>query len=621
MCGICGIVDYTGITPKEKDLVNRMNQRLFHRGPDDGGTFFDEKLGLGHRRLSILDLSERAHQPMCYQERYTIVYNGEIYNFIEIRAELIQKGYRFSSDSDTEVILAAYDCYGVDCLKLFNGMWAFALWDREEKRLLLSRDRFGVKPLYYYINDRYFLFASEIKALLCDERISREANDQIVFDFLEQGLADHTEETFFRNIYKLPAGSYMYINGEGKRTACCRYHKLEFSSKVTERNTVYQKIFRSLFSKSVELRLRSDVPTGSCLSGGLDSSAIVCTVGKAASKNHEQHTFSFCAEEKRMDEKEYMEEVVKQTGAVPHYVYASGENLKELFEKLVSIQDEPFASTSIMASYLVYRKAGSLGIKVLLDGQGADELLCGYRKSRIYYVKGLLQEGYFFRALLELILSVSQIKTSFDIKDDLSKLKRIFHIAEKQDRNRYLRKGFGKEEHLSGQGKERDFQSDDIYRISLPVLLRYADRNSMAASVESRLPFLDYQFAEFCAGLPLSEKIKNGYSKVILRQSVHLPEKIRKRKDKLGFIAPEKKWLKAEENYFKSFFDTSDFRAGRYINREKVLEDWNKLLTGKEETLLFRMISLEAWMKEFDVRQENQRSGKMAHGQRQEVEG
>lgn len=603
MCGICGIVNYTGITLKEKGLVNRMNECLFHRGPDDGGTFFDEKLGLGHRRLSILDLSERAHQPMCYREKYTIVFNGEIYNFIEIRSELIQRGYTFSSDSDTEVILAAYDCYGIDCLKLFNGMWAFALWDSAEKRLLLSRDRFGVKPLYYYKNDGYFLFASEIKALLCNERISREANDRIVYDFLEQGLADHTEETFFRNIYKLPAGTYMYVNCEGKGTEYCRYHELEFSSKMVESNTVYQKIFKSLFFKSVQLRLRSDVPTGSCLSGGLDSSAIVCTVRKAAEKGHEQHTFSFCAEEKGLDEKEYMEEVVKQTGAVPHYVYGSGENLKELFEKLVFIQDEPFASTSILASYLVYREAGSAGVKVLLDGQGADELLCGYRKSRIYYVKGLLQEGYFFRALLELVLSVSQIKTSFDIKDDLGKLKRILNMDRKSEENRYLRKRSEKEDFLAEQGKERDFQFRDIYRISLPVLLRYADRNSMAASVESRLPFLDYEFAEFCTGLPLSEKIKNGYSKVILRQAIHLPEKIRKRKDKLGFIAPERKWLKTEEDYFKSFFEASDFRAEKYIRREKVLEDWDKLLMGADENLLFRMISLEAWMKEFNVRQ------------------
>ena len=298
-----------------------------------------------------------------------------------------------------------------------------------------------------------------------------------------------------------------------------------------------------------------------------------------------------------------MEEVVKQTGAVPHYVYGSGENLKELFEKLVFIQDEPFASTSILASYLVYREAGSAGVKVLLDGQGADELLCGYRKSRIYYVKGLLQEGYFFRALLELVLSVSQIKTSFDIKDDLGKLKRILNMDRKSEENRYLRKRSEKEDSLAEQGKERDFQFRDIYRISLPVLLRYADRNSMAASVESRLPFLDYEFAEFCTGLPLSEKIKNGYSKVILRQAIHLPEKIRKRKDKLGFIAPERKWLKTEEDYFKSFFEASDFRAEKYIRREKVLEDWDKLLMGADENLLFRMISLEAWMKEFNVRQ------------------
>lgn len=601
MCGICGIINYSGIDAEEKELIKKMNECLFHRGPDDEGTFFSEKLGLGHRRLSILDLSDRAHQPMSYKERYTIVFNGEIYNFIEIRSELEKKGYSFFSDCDTEVILAAYDYYGIDCLNLFNGMWAFALWDQSEKRLLLARDRFGVKPLYYYKNDTYFLFASEIKALLCDERILREANDKLVFDFLEQALSDHTDETFFRNIYKFPAGSYMYIYSEEKRMECHRYHELKFSQKIVENNPTYKKTFKDLFLRSVRLRLRSDVPTGSCLSGGLDSSAIVCAIDKITQKDHEQHTFSFCAEEKRIDEKEYMEEVVKETRAIPHYVNASRKDVKELFEKLVYIQEEPFPSASIMAGYLVYSEAGSQGIKVLLDGQGADELLCGYRKSRLYYIKRLLKNRKFIKALLELALSISQIKTSFDIKDDVNKLKKILNVKDKTEKNKYLQKHPEQYDSLSGYDTSLDFQFNDIYKISLPVLLRYADRNSMAASVESRLPFLDYQFAEFCAQLPLSEKINKGYSKVILRDSIYLPEKIKKRKDKLGFIAPEKSWLKKEENYFKGFFDAPDFRAGRYIKKEKVLEDWDNLLIGKDENLLFRMISLEAWMQKFNV--------------------
>ena len=576
-----------------------MNECLFHRGPDDGGTYFNEKLGLGHRRLSILDLSERGHQPMHYKERYTIVFNGEIYNYIEIKAELERKGYTFSSDSDTEIIPAAYDCYGVECLNLFNGMWAFAMWDQKENQLLLARDRFGVKPLYFYRNEDYFLFASEIKALLCDERITRKANDRIVFDYLKQGLADHTDETFFKNIYRFPAGSYMYINCEEKSPKCHRYYVLKFSGKVVEKEPANKKEFRELFLRSVRLRLRSDVPTGSCLSGGLDSSAIVCAVNKVSDREHEQHTFSFCAGEKKIDEKEYMEEVVKETEVIPHYVSAERNDVKELFEELVYIQEEPFLSASIMAGYLVYKEAGRHGVKVLLDGQGADELLCGYRKSRIYYIKRLLKNRRIFRALEELILSISQVKTSFDIKDDIQKLKRILSVKNRNEENKYLEKYSVGD--LPGYNTGTDFQYNDVYIISLPVLLRYADRNSMAVSVESRLPFLDYKFAEFCAGLSLSQKISRGYSKAILRESVYLPKKIRKRKDKLGFIAPEKRWLRKDEAYFKGFFMSSDFRAGRYVKREKVLKDWDKLLAGKDENLLFRMISLEAWMQKFNV--------------------
>ena len=252
MCGICGTINYTGIGPEDKKLIEKMNECLFHRGPDDGGLFFCEKVGMGHRRLSILDLSERGHQPMSYRDRYTIVFNGEIYNFIEIRSALEKKGYSFLSSADTEVILAAYDYYGIDCLSLFNGMWAFALWDQAEERMLLARDRFGVKPLYYYKNEMYFLFASEIKALLCDERIPRKANDKLVFDFLEQILLEHTDETFFKNIYKCPAGSFMYVDSREKKVECHRYYELKFSDKMTEKDPANRKTFKELFFKSVQ---------------------------------------------------------------------------------------------------------------------------------------------------------------------------------------------------------------------------------------------------------------------------------------------------------------------------------------------------------------------------------
>lgn len=604
MCGIAGMFNTKGITPADKQLLAKMSDRIKHRGPNGEGIYFDSHIGLAHRRLSIIDVSERGHQPMEYLDRYAIVFNGEIYNYIELQTFLVKKGYSFYSNSDTEVLLAAYDYYGVECVNHFNGMWAFLLYDRQNNELFISRDRFGVKPLYYYKTKDYFLFASEIKALLCDKRIERIANDRLVYDFLADSFLEHTNDTFYQNIYKVPASTYLLIdfNENTMDWSFKNYYDVNFTD--VDSFMDFEKTrdkFKFLFEDSVEKRLRSDVPVGTCLSGGLDSSSIVTTVNKIYStRNKEQHTFSFCPSDKKINERNYIKDVLKDKNIKAHYIFDNDFEIQRDFLKLVEAQEEPFRTMSMFAGYLVYKSARENGITVLLDGQGADEILCGYRKSRIYNLKKLVSEHHYITAIKEFLLSLSQIETTSSFKADFEKIKKIFN-KNVEYKSIYLKEEFlseNKSGNIYGTG---DFQNIDVKVISLPILLRYVDKNSMAVSVESRLPFLDYRFVDMCSHIPLSMKIKNGYSKYIMREALDLPDSVKYRKSKFGFNVPETMWIKKYESFFKSFFDLDHFKAGKYIDRERVLKDWNILVDGIDKNLLFRMISVVAWMDMFDV--------------------
>ncbi|MBS7007119.1 asparagine synthase (glutamine-hydrolyzing) [Anaerostipes sp.] len=607
MCGICGYLAKDEALQEEL-LLHKMGKAILHRGPNDVGYFEEKPIGLCHRRLSILDLSSKGHQPMEYNTRYVLVFNGEIYNYLELRQELKEKGYSFDTNTDTEVILASYDCWGTKCLERFNGMWSFSLWDKQRKQLFCARDRFGVKPFYYNINKERFLFASEIKALLCDSNIERIANAPIVFDYLTQGLVEHTNETFFEGIYKLPAGYFMIVDSELNIHKEC-YYDITFSDETDGKlNVRDQNQCREILEDSVRLRLRADVPVGSCLSGGLDSSSIVCCMDELLKKEPrktEQHTFSFCTEDKRIDERKYMEEVSKATDTIPHQVFADEEDLKCELEDLIYFQDEPFSSTGMYASYCVYREASKNGITVLLDGQGADEILCGYRKARIYYIKKLIKEKRIFSALAELLGAFSQIKGTMFLKNDLYKIKKILSKREVKINSDYLNKNFVKVEKGYDYSRQNDFQHNDVFVSSLPALLRYADRNSMAFSIESRLPFLDYRFVEFCASLPIGKKIHHGWSKYIMRNSLQMPDLIKKRKDKIGFATPEDSWLKNERDYFRSIFKEEKIWSEAFIDTNQLLKNWDSILDNNNGAGLFRYICLELWMRKFKVKSED----------------
>ena len=610
MCGIAGIYRKNGIQERDKLLLECMGDSMKHRGPDDFGYYYSDSFGIAHRRLSIIDISEKGKQPLSYAGRYKIVYNGEIYNYIELREELLGEGYCFDSDSDTEVLVSAYDFYGIDFLNKINGMWAFILYDRETNQLIVSRDRFGVKPLYYYKKPGYFLFASEIKAILCDDNIERYANDIIIYDYLQKGLVDHTDETFFSEVKRFPAGNYLVINlSNADGWDFRKYYDISFNKELFNEDSFNQasKMLRKLFDDSIEKRLRADVNLGTCLSGGLDSSALVTHVNKIKNGNNVQHTFSFCPSDENISEIRYIREVVKGKDVESHIVSDDVTSISGEINRLIKVQDEPFGSLSIYASLLVYSSASQEGIKVLLDGQGADEILCGYRKSKIFYIKELVKEKKIRKAIIEILCETPELFRYNLSGDDIRKIKEIVSKGRRTTRREVcLNQGFADKFKSTSVYNTENFQDLDFFKISLPQLLRYSDRNSMACSVESRLPFLDYRLVELCAKMPLSFKINKGVSKHIMRQSLDMPDMVRKRKDKVGFGVPEVKWIKEDEEYFKELFEREGFKSGKYIKCEYVRENWDEFISQKNIRFLFRMICLELWMRQYGVVSKNE---------------
>lgn len=612
MCGISGILSFDGKYNRKDILI--MNKVLSHRGPDDEGTYFDDFIGLGHRRLSIIDLSKAGHQPMSDEsERYWIIFNGEVYNYLEIREELKEKGHKFHSNSDTEVILKSYIEWGIECLQKFNGMWAFALWDKEKKELFCARDRFGVKPFYYYHENGYFVFASEIKAILEAEGVPREPNYERVLQYLGNYPLLENTSTFFKNIFQLPASHYVLIKkGEVKIE---RYWNIE---KKSIEDIDAKERFLELFKDSIKLRLRSDVPVGTCLSGGLDSSAIVCVLNKMIDPT-KQKTFSSCFEDKRFDEREYIEEVVKATSVTPFYTFPDINHIHPQIEKIVWHQDEPFDSTSIFAQWSVMELAKKNGVIVLLDGQGADETLAGYipykwfllldsfsNKNPIYLLKnslGLLKsvKGYkeytnlsYYKILKRLVaskfISKEKVKSSSSYY-----LKREFIDKYKDNLKLNYANKFN--------SKLENKLYHDIYYSSLPRLLQYEDRDSMAFSLESRVPFLDYRFVEFIFSLPVSNKIKNGWTKYIMRKAMKgvLPEKIRCRKDKMGFVTPQDMWLARIEGKVRETFNSKEFLGRPYIDSNGVSELLDKYYGGDYSlsNTVWKLYCQEIWMSIF----------------------
>lgn len=540
-----------------------MMEAISHRGPEGGQSWQGENgiVHLGHRRLSIIDLSEQAAQPMHYQDRFTIIHNGEIYNYRELKAELTRAGYQFRTHSDTEVITASYSHWGEECLGHFDGMFAFAIWDNKEKELFAARDRFGEKPFYYFFDGRSFLFASEMKAMWA-AGIPRQPNLQLLFNFITIGYVDNPEkpeETFYQGIERLPPASKLFYNPFSCELTIERYWDLE--TRVTKRRIPDAEAvdeFTALFAASVKKRLRSDVPIGTSLSGGIDSSAVVammreCEPALATSK---AFTSIFPGFEK--DESRHSKMIAEHFDLKQYTVSPTSEDLLNDWDLLCHHQEEPFGSASTYAQFRTYKLAKDNGVTVLLDGQGADEILAGYHR----YYKWYWQELFIKRKLLKSgeIRAARKlgIQESFGIKNIVASLfpDLASVILEKQ----YLVKALQHEDlsvdFVKQQSREAYYATPDYFNLNgalyfnacvhgLEELLRYADRNSMAHGREVRLPFLNHELAEFVFSLPSHFKIRKGWTKWLLRTSMHgsLPAAITWRKDKVGFEPPQKEWM------------------------------------------------------------------------------
>ena len=646
MCGIFGVWHLDG-RPVDATAVRRATETIRHRGPDDEGYLWvdtgsgtitesslpgarSSTLAFGFRRLSIIDLSPAGHQPMCSADgTLWIVFNGEIYNYRDLRKTLSARGYSFQSASDTEVILYAYAEWGEACVEQFNGMWAFALWDNHRRRLFCARDRFGIKPFYYLWNGRSFLFASEIKALIHFPDVSWRPNAEIIYDYLSSGLLDHREETFFADVRQLRPAHTLSLNLDGQ-LHLRRYWDLDperYLSLPTD--DTYAQAFRDLFEDAIRLHLQSDVAVGTCLSGGLDSSSIVCVANKLLFSDHilgpelvgqRQKTFSSCFNDRRFDERPYIDHVLQATCAESNLIFPSPDKLQADLERLVWHQDEPFGSTSIFAQWCVMERVAECGVKVLLDGQGADELLAGYQSYFRYYWASLARRRQWAALWREWVsyrrmFNVSRTHWVAKLARPIfpSRLLRVARRLRRPHSNGGvlgLSEQFQREQR--GHRSEVDRPSNDPFynflydaftRSSLPALLHYEDRNSMAHSIEARVPFLDYRLVEFIFSLPADQKIRRALTKTVLRHAMRgiLPEPVRMRTDKMGFVTPERVWISTTlRSWIRDIVHSSSFRTRGYLDADAIQGALDQHDAGQRDLtfVAWRWVNLELWFRQ-----------------------
>lgn len=609
MCGIAGYIA-TNDAGVSSELIQRMTDAVAHRGPDGTGTWLSGKVALGHRRLSILDLSDMGHQPMADAESGCVIsYNGEIYNYLELREQLIARGYRFVSETDTEVILKAYDCWGQSCVGRFNGMWAFAIHDPRHNIVFCSRDRFGVKPFYYVEPAGGFAFGSEIRQLLPLLACS-EADAGILFDFLVSRVAEHPVRSFFSGVCKLPPGHNLVFDLGKGRYAIQRYYTLEARTEFAALSLEdSMEIFRGLFRDAIRLRLRSDVRVGTCLSGGLDSSSIASIAAEAYRRDSGQAFSAITAisEDPATDESEFARSVAHNSGLEWISITPGYEDFSAAIDAVVSAQEEPFASASIFMQFFVMREARRSGIPVLLDGQGGDETLLGYER---YFADHLLHSLKTLRPV-----AMWQVLTGLHRNGPRGALRTLlrnllyFHAPgirrlALHDQLTLFRPDFkplvrAANEPSGTHSSIFGMQKQEIERSNLPALLRYEDKNSMAHSIETRLPFLDYRLVEYTTSVATSIKLRDGWGKFLLRKSMAdlMPKEIVWRKHKFGFEAPESRWMERHHSAIQRTIASSDLLREIFRTNAQRSLAVMKLNRG----MLWRLYSLALWERVFGV--------------------
>ena len=670
MCGISGVVQLQGSSNQLPVILKKMNDKLKHRGPDDEGfTLFKDgkvqcfsgqdtpasslsshlafapkfhidsakehpfQVGFGHRRLAIIDLSAGGHQPMCLQENQEIwiTLNGEIYNYIELREELQSYGFVFHTESDVEIVLASYQHWGTDCLTHFNGMWSFVIYDHQKNQFFGARDRFGVKPLYYLQNEQHFAFASEQKALLEVPSYHRAVNLDAMLPFLLYGQVELQSEGFFKDLYELKPGHFFTFDLSNSKLKIERYFELC----ATNKNQAFhaasfedaKKLTRQMIKDAVRIRFRSDVPIGFCLSGGLDSSTVVCTAAEIvkeesiSSLKHGIKTFT-ASNDSTEDESSWAKQIIDHTNADWHNIKIDSSTLVEDIQKLIYFQDIPLATTSTYAQSRVMRAAQEQGISILIDGQGGDELYAGYQTFYYSYFNQLFTTFDWKKLYNELRflenspVTMKELFAAF-IKINLSKFPAKIRAS--------LSKKWKSEtnlitpEFLRSNAKNvqfhGEFRSDSLNQrlksycteTYLKGLLRWEDRCSMHYSIESRTPFSDdINLIQHAFSLPANYKIRNGWSKFILRESIKglVPESIRLRKDKKGFSIPQNKWLMEQETaFFELFQSLKHLDTNDLVQKELIESNWkvffSDLKHSKEQDLIFRYVCYLSWLKQF----------------------
>ena len=607
MCGILGSLPKTEHKKFEHALTT-----LQHRGPDGFGIWSDMEgaISLGHRRLSILDISDLGKQPMHFR-RYVITFNGEIYNFLEIRKELEALKYRFQSESDTEVILAAYEAWGPSCLSKFNGMWSLAIWDKTEKRLFLARDRFGKKPLFYAFEEDKFFFASEMKAimpLLKEKKVSKD------FHWCRHNIYvyEATDKCLIEGIKRFPAGHYAYIDVKERKLSLTKYwNLLDNLVEVPPQYDDQVEQFRELFIDACRIRMRADVTIGTSLSGGLDSSAVMCAMAEVARRGglereqkDWQHAFVAVFPGTEVDETYYAKKVVDKIGMKATYVDVDPAESIDKLDKYQYLFEELLPTTPI-PMIETYKKVRENGVVVTLDGHGADELLSGYAydmyesffdmkfdRAKMKEVMGIRRDVFSWQPEAKPYTEgVSNTEWAKETAYFLTRMGAVntVHTLNKlpflKDKFRLPVRRYKK---IAGLGHFNSVLYDLIHETLLPVMLRNYDRFAMAASVENRMPFLDYRLASFLMSLPWDSKLRNGYTKAILRDAIgpYMPPEVTWRKPKIGFTAPLNKWMQgAWKPYIMDTIHSTDFKNCDLINPDRTAAHITAIMKAAQPTI------------------------------------
>lgn len=621
---MCGIAGYYGFG-QDQALLETMNSCIQHRGPDGEGYFIDDApagtVGLAHRRLAIVD---RAHgqEPMISADGDTIlVYNGEVYNYRELRAELEALGRSFVTVSDTEVVLQAFEEWGTDAFDRFNGMFGLAILDRKNGRLVLARDHFGIKPLYWANagteREPQLLFGSEIKPLLATGKIEPKPNERILYRYLRFRIHDDTAETFFDGVNKLLPGEMLTVELESGRFKISSYTRLreellELSKVEAPYTPAVVDEYRNRFTEAIRIRLNSEVPVGSALSGGLDSSAVVVTINRLMQENAEgleavgakQNTFSAVFPNAINDEEAYADAAIAVcSGNIEaHKIKPTPESFDADLEDFVRTMEEPIISSGPYAQYCVMKEA-SKHVTVLLDGQGADEMMAGYIPYYFAYLRQLKDDGDFGTLAKESSSSLDIFYRlgRFRLRGMASGKKTVSMatLLKKDWAQQFTGESFG---NIPANLKLRLI--DDLFAKSLPSLLRYEDKNTMRFSLEGRVPFLDKEVVKYLFSLSDEAIIKEGWNKRVLRDATRglLPEMISNRRNKIGFTTPEAEWFKLMKERIYKIFMSNSFYSRPYWDREQVLTAFEEYLNGKNDadTMIFwRLLNVELWFREF----------------------